>query len=78
MTAPQPQGQQTTDTGANTPTVTAAHTWAFVGLTTLSTILSAFAPKIQHYAAAHPTGTIVAGGLASLIAGFLPSASNGG
>lgn len=55
------------------PTLDARHTWAYIAVTFLGTIASAFAPKIQAAAAAHPVTTIVIGGAASLIGSVLPS-----
>lgn len=67
MTAPN-------DSTPSTP-VDARHTWAYIALTTLGTILSAFAPKIQASASAHPVATILIGGAASVVGSMLPGAT---
>lgn len=56
-----------------TPTLNQTHTWIYLAGVTLSGVFSAFAPKIQAYASAHPTGTLIVGSALGAIGTIFPS-----
>ena len=55
------------------PILNASHTWALLFATFLGSIASAFAPKIQAAASAHPMTTILVGAATTAVASALPS-----